>query len=256
VTPGRRRGLAQLAGPSGGIALGLLAAAEPSRRAEACAALAPHLSAVALDVRTAAAACADGSLPGECGLAVDLAEPGPADHPRLDPAASAAFARRLGASAGYLRIALRAEAPDEARRTLRVARAAVALCHAEDLPLVLHLQTGPVRGESRISFATHAMRHAREAAALLEPVAADLLVVPLSAGDGLGRPWACALSASGADELVEEVVCARALGAVGFATGSEVLAQVTDATTLAEPSVPLAETLRRIAAPRVAAFAA
>ena len=117
---------------------------------------------------------------------------------------------------------------------------------------MLHLQTGPVRGESRISFGNRAMRHAREAAAMLDAVAADLLVLPLSAGDGLRRPWACALGGSDADELIEEVVCARALGATGFGSGMALLGEVADTATLADHSAPLAETLRRIAATPVA----
>ncbi len=200
MTPGRRRGLAQLAGPRGAVALGLLGEVDPDVRPPLCRALGPHLTGVVLDPAAAAASVLDGSLPGRCGLAVDVGAPGPDGSTRLDTGSTPASARRLGASAAYLRLTLSPALAVGARRTGSLA---AALCRDEDLPLVLRIDLDPA--ESAV-----------EAARLVDELGADLVAAPPLLGQALATPWVAVLPADPADHLATAVQ-ARAAGAEGIA---------------------------------------
>jgi tagatose-1,6-bisphosphate aldolase len=257
TSPGRRRGLAQLATPRGAVALALLTEAEPATRSRLCAALAPHVSAVCLDPAGAAAAAADGSLPGRTGLAIDLGEPARRGAPaRFAAGFSPASARRVGASAGYLRLPLRADREQLAERAVAVARRAAALCHDEELPLVLQVEVDPLPGESVAAFWERYDELSAAALARLAAVAADLLVLPLAAGRGATRPWICGLQADDPRALHAEVAQARDAGAVGVALGASLWGGVVDVDALLDATAPLAASLRELLEERPAAAAA
>jgi hypothetical protein len=252
VSAGRSRGLAQLAGARGAIALGALAGVEPSLRPLLCATLAPHLTAVALDGGTAAAASLAGALPGRCGLAVDVAEPpssGEGTH--LDAATAPAAARRLAASAGYLRLPLRPDDAAATGRQVRVAAVAAELCHAEELPLVLHVAVEPLAAADAVDGRRDEL--AAAAARAVIPVGADLVVAPLACGARLRRPWVCDLSALSAEDLEVELARACALGARGFALEHLLGGPGIDEHVLLGAAVPLVSALRAVAEECVAA---
>jgi hypothetical protein len=200
VTPGRRRGLAQLAGARGAVALGLLAEVDPDARPLLCRTLGLHLTGMVLAHDGATASVLDGSLPGRCGLAVDVGLPGPGGSTRLDSGSTPAAARRLGASAAYLRLTL---APTLATGARRTGSLAAALCHDEDLPLVLHIGLDPA--ESAV-----------EAARLVDELGADLVVAPPALGQALTSPWVAVLPRDPADHLTAAAE-ACAAGADGIA---------------------------------------
>jgi hypothetical protein len=200
VTPGRRRGLSQLAGPRGAIALGLLGDVDPDARALLCRTLGLHLTGVVLDADGAAASALDGTLPGRCGLAVDVGMPGPAGSTRLASGATPASARRLGASAAYLRLTLSPALAAGARRTGALA---AALCRDEDLPLVMCVDLDPA--ESAV-----------EAARLVDELGADLVAGPAALGQALTTTWVAVLPADPADHLAAAAE-ACAAGGVGIA---------------------------------------
>ncbi len=140
ASAGRRRGLAQLAGPRGVVALGLLGGAPPTVRRAALDALGPHLTGVCLAPADAADAAAGGRLPGRTGLAADLTEaPREPLAVRLDTSFSPGAARRIGASAALLRVPIRPDIPAQAERAVRIAALAALACHEEGLPLVLRI---------------------------------------------------------------------------------------------------------------------
>jgi tagatose-1,6-bisphosphate aldolase len=218
VTPGRARGLAQLAGARGAVALGLLHEVEPQDRLLVCRAVAPHLTGVVLDHETAARAAVDGSLPGRCGLAVDLAEAAPPGLPtRLAAGCSPATARRLGASAAFLRIQLRTDLDASAERELRVAGLAARLCQAEELPLVLQLRVPRVPGDGAGFFDDAREPLTREAVTRIARIEADLLVLPACAPPPGSGPWVCLLEGEGPDAQQDELEHACGRGARGFA---------------------------------------
>lgn len=249
---GLRRGLDQLATPRGAVALALLRGLDRERRGPLCEALAPHLSGVVLDPASAAAAIDAGQLPGRCGLAVDLGDAG--HEPRLAPGCSPATIRRLGASAGYLRLRLRPEGAALHARAQRVARLAATLCHAEGLPLVLHATLAGPRGEPVArsvdeELATSVMR-------ALVVVPADLLIAPLAIGRSLQRPWIVELEAArgeGAGTVLTEALRA---GARGFAAGRGLDEGPADRGWLLEVAAPRAAALREIVEERLVSSAA
>jgi DeoC/LacD family aldolase len=240
---GRRRGLAQLAGPRGVVALGLLGAAPAAVRRVALDALGPHLTGVCLSPADAMAAAACGRLPGRTGLAADLTEtPSEPLAVRLDNAYSPGALRRMGASAALLRVPLRPDIPGQAERAVRIASLARLACHEEGLPLVLRIviPRGPGEAmEDRIALAPEAARLAHEANA-------DLLVLPLAAATGAQGAWICELASERPDELAAELTMAADLGACGFALGRP-LYEDGDAAWLLDAAVPLAAGLRALA---------
>lgn len=249
---GRRRGIAQLAGPRGVIALGLLGRAPAHVRQGALGALAPHLTAVCLAPGDAADAAAGGRLPGRTGLAADLTEP--SREPlavRLDTAWSPGAVRAIGASAALLRVPLRPDLPEQAERAVRVAALATLACHEEGLPIVLHVSVPRVPGEA----SGRAAELAAQAAVLAHDACADLLVLPLAAADGAHGPWICELTHERPDELAQELALAAELGACGFALGRP-LYEDGDETWLLDAAVPLATGLRALAEERATRSAA
>lgn len=240
---GRRRGLAQIAGPRGVVALGLLGGAPSAVRRVALDALGPHLTGVCLPPADAADAAAGGRLPGRTGLAADLTEA--ASEPlavRLDNAFSPGKARRIGASAALLRVPLRPDIPAQAERAVRIAALAALACHEEGLPLVLRLAIPRAPGETmddRIALAPDAARLAHDACA-------DLLVLPLAAALGARGPWVCELAGERSEDLERELTLAADLGACGFALGRP-LYEDGDAAWLLDAAVPLAAGLRALA---------
>jgi tagatose-1,6-bisphosphate aldolase len=245
VTPGRARGLAQLAGARGAVALGLLHEVEPQDRLLVCRAVAPHLTAVVLDHESAARAVVDGSLPGRCGLAIDLAEAAPPGLPtRLAAGCSPAGARRLGASAAFLRIQLRTDIEASAERELRVAALAARLCAAEDLPLVLQLRVPRLPDDGAGFFEDARDPLTSEAVARVARVGADLLVLPASAPPPLWGPWVCLLEADGPDEQEDELEDACGRGGRGFAASLAPPGGPLDEATLLDRAAPLAAALR------------
>jgi hypothetical protein len=240
---GRRRGLAQLAGPRGVVALGLFGAAPTAVRRVALDALASHLTGVCLSPADAADAAAGGRLPGRTGLAADLTEAsGEPLAVRLDNAFSPGAARRMGASAALLRVPLRPDIPAQAERAVRIAALAALACHEEGLPLVLRLAIPRAPGEAmdaRIRLAPAAARLAYEACA-------DLLLLPLAAATGARGAWICELAAERPDELAAELTMAADLGACGFALGRP-LYEDGDPAWLLDAAVPLAALLRALA---------
>jgi hypothetical protein len=240
---GRRRGLAQIAGPRGVVALGLLGAAPSSVRRVALDALGPHLTGVCLPPADAAAAAAGGRLPGRTGLAADLSEA--SSEPlavRLDNAFSPGAARRIGASAALLRVPLRPDVPAQSERAVRIAALAALACHEEGLPLVLRIVIPRAPGETmedRIALAPAAARLAHDACA-------DLLILPLAAALGALGPWVCELAAERPDDLERELTMAADLGACGFALGRP-LYEDGDQAWLLDAAVPLAAGLRGLA---------
>jgi hypothetical protein len=221
------------------IALGLLADVEAQHRRGCVAALAPHLGAVALDLPTAAACARAGELPGRCGLAVEIGEAGWTG--RLDASATPAAARHVGASAAYLRLAIH---PEGARRAARTVRTALALCAEEDLPLVVDVR--PVRAPGAW-FSARAADTSRAALDALGPLQADLLVLPIRAGEGSPAPWICGLASSEPPELARELEAAMALGARGFAVGAALIPPAVDEASLLEGAAPVAAGLRELA---------
>jgi tagatose-1,6-bisphosphate aldolase len=252
ATAGRRRGLAQIAGPRGVVALGLLGAAPSAVRRVALDALAPHLTGVCLPPADAAAAAAGGRLPGRTGLAADLTEA--AVEPlavRLDNAFSPGAARRIGASAAMLRVPLRPDVPAQAERAVRIAALAALACHEEGLPLVLRIVIPRSPGEAtddRIALAPAAARLAHDACA-------DLLILPLAAATGALGPWVCELAGERPDDLERELTMAADLGACGFALGRP-LYEDGDRAWLLDAAVPLAAGLRALAEECAAPLAA
>jgi len=242
MTAGRRRGLDQLATARGAVALGLLRTADPDQRGPLCAALAPHLSGVVLDAASASAAIDAGQLPGRCGLAIDLGDGGP--EPRLAPGWSPASVRRLGASAGYLRVALRPDRPALLARSLRLAQLAAELSHGEGLPLVLHGVVSRLPGESAGAFEASREELAAAASRELSTLDADLLVAPLAAGARLRRAWVVELGAAGPDEASDELERALRLGARGFAAGQLLSRGPADPAWQLDVAAPLAAALR------------
>jgi hypothetical protein len=240
---GRRRGLAQLAGPRGVVALGLLGGAPAAVRRVALDALGPHLTGVCLGPADAADAAAGGRLPGRTGLAADLTET--TTEPlavRLDNAFSPGAARRIGASAALLRVPLRPDIPAQAERAVRIAKLAALACHEEGLPLVLRIAIPRAPGETidaRIALAPEAARLAHEARA-------DLLVLPLAAALGVQGPWICELAQERVGDLERELTMAADLGACGFALGRP-LYEDGDPAWLLDAAVPLAAGLRSLA---------
>jgi hypothetical protein len=240
---GRRRGLAQLAGPRGVVALGLLGGAPLAVRRVALDALGPHLTGVCLSPADAADAAAGGRLPGRTGLAADLTET--TTEPlavRLDNAFSPGAARRIGASAALLRVPVRPDIPAQAERAIRIAALATLACHEEGLPLVLRIAIPRAPGETmeaRIALAPEAARLAHDACA-------DLLVLPLAAALGARGPWICELAQERPDDLATELTMAADLGACGFALGRP-LYEDGDAAWLLDAAVPLAAGLRSLA---------
>jgi tagatose-1,6-bisphosphate aldolase len=250
---GRRRGLAQLAGPRGMVALGLLGGAPLSVRQAALDALAPHLTGVCLAPGDAAVAAADGRLPGRTGLAADLTEP-PREPlaVRLDTAFSPGAIRRIGASAALLRVPIRPDIPAQAERALRIAALATLACHEEGLPLVLRVviprAPGEPTGMARAGLAAEAARLAHEAGA-------DLLVLPLAAAEGAQGTWVCELAQERPGDLSAELSMAAELGACGFALGRP-LYEDGDRAWLLDAAVPLAAGLRALAEERATPLAA
>lgn len=240
---GRRRGLAQLAGPRGVVALGLLGGAPAAVRRVALDALGPHLTGVCLAPADAAEAAAGGRLPGRTGLAADLTET--TTEPlsvRLDNAFSPGAARRIGASAALLRVPLRPDIPAQAERAVRIAALAALACHEEGLPLVLRIAIPRAPGETmdaRIALAPEAARLAHDACA-------DLLMLPLAAALGARGSWICELGQERPDDLARELTMAADLGACGFALGRP-LYEDGDAAWLLDAAVPLAAGLRSLA---------
>jgi hypothetical protein len=254
VNAGVRRSLDLLASPRGTYALGLLREADADERGRLCAGLAPHLTGVVMDAESASAAILAGSLPGRCGLAVDLTA-GDAGRPHLAAGCSPAAVRRLGASACYLRVPLRGDRPGDVRRSLRLARVASGLCHGEGVALVLHVSVPRLAGESA---AVHAERRSQQAAAAsreLADVDADLVVAPLACGARLRRRWICELDGETPDELEDSVVRACRTGARGFAIGAPLLGGVLDEAAMLDSAVPLATGLRELAEEAIAAVA-
>jgi hypothetical protein len=249
---GRRRGLAQLAGPRGVVALGLLGSAPPAVRRIALDTLAPHLTGVCLAPADAAAAAAGGRVPGRTGLAADLTES--TSEPlavRLDNAFSPGAIRRIGASAALLRVPLRPDIPAQAERAVRIAALAALACHEEGLPLVLRIAIPRGPGETaddRIALAPEAARLAFEAGA-------DLLIIPLAAAGGARGAWVCELARERPDELGAELAMAADLGACGFALGRP-LYEDGDVAWLLDAAVPLAASLRALAEERAVPLAA
>ncbi len=243
ASAGRRRGLAQLAGPRGVVALGLFGGAPLAVRRAALDALAPHLTGVCLAPSDAAEAAAGGKLPGRTGLAADLTEmPAEPLAVRLDTSFSPDAARRIGASAALLRVPIRPDIPDQAERAIRIAALARLACHEEGLPLVLRVVIPRAPGESmddRIALAPAAAREAADACA-------DLLVLPLAAALGARGPWICELAGERQDDLERELTMAADLGACGFALGRP-LYEDGDAAWLLDAAVPLAAGLRSLA---------
>jgi tagatose-1,6-bisphosphate aldolase len=240
---GRRRGLAQLAGPRGIVALGLLGNAPPHVRGTALDVLAPHLTAVCLTPGDGADAAAGGRLPGRTGLAVDLTDP--AREPlavRLDTAWSPGAVRRIGASAAFLRVPIRPDLPEQAERAVRIAALATLACHEEGLPLVLRVVIPRAPGESTVLTAELAPTAAR----LAVDACADLLVLPLAAAAGAHGSWICELAHDRQQELAYELSMAAELGACGFALGRP-LYEDGDETWLLDAAVPLATGLRALA---------
>jgi hypothetical protein len=243
ATAGRRRGLAQLAGPRGVVALGMLGAAPAAVRRVALDTLAPHLTGVCLAPADAATAAAGGRLPGRTGLAADLTEA--SSEPlavRLDNAYSPDAARRMGASAALLRVPLRPDIPAQAERAVRIAALAALACHEEGLPLVLRIVIPRAPGEAmdaRIALAPEAARLAHDACA-------DLLILPLAAALGAHGPWVCELAGERPDDLSRELAMAAERGACGFALGRP-LYEDGDAAWLLDAAVPLAAGLRALA---------
>ena len=240
---GRRRGLAQLAGPRGVVALGLLGAAPGAVRRAALETLAPHLTGVCLASADAAEAAAGGRLPGRTGLAADITEAsGEPLAVHLDNSFSPGAVRRMGASAALLRVPLRPDIPEQAERAVRIAALATLACHEEGLPLVLRISIPRAPGESmeaRVALAPAAARLAHDACA-------DLLVLPLAAALGAHGAWVCELAGERSDELERELTMAADLGACGFALGRP-LYEDGDATWLLDAAVPLAAGLRALA---------
>jgi tagatose-1,6-bisphosphate aldolase len=245
VIPGLARGLAQLAGARGAVALGLLGEVEPQERLLVCRAVAPHLTAVVLDAETAARAVVDGSLPGRCGLAVELGEPAPPGTPtRLTAGCSPASVRRLGASAAFLRIQLRTDVAESAERELRVASLAARLCHAEDLPLVLQVRVPRLRGDSAGFYEDARRPLTDEAVARIAPIGADLLVLPVTASPPRFGGWVCLLEAREPEEQELELDDACFRGARGFAASLAPPGGPLDEATLLDRAAPLAAALR------------
>jgi tagatose-1,6-bisphosphate aldolase len=244
---GRRRGLDQLATPRGAFALALLRGLDRERRGPLCEALAPHLSGVVLDVASAAAAIDAGQLPGRCGLAIDLGDPGP--EPRLAPGCSPATIRRLGASAGYLRLRLRPEGAALHARAQRVARLAATLCHAEGLPLVLHATlAGAAAPDAHEELTASVMR-------ALVVVPADLMIVPLAIGTSLQRPWIVELEAARGEGASTVLTEALQGGAQGFAAGRGLDEGPADRGWLLDVAAPRAAALREIVEERLVSAA-
>lgn len=240
---GRRRGLAQLAGPRGVVALGLLGGAPLAVRRAALDALAPHLTGVCLAPLDAAEAAAGGRLPGRTGLAADLTEtPVEPLAVRLDTSFSPDAARRIGASAALLRVPIRPDIPEQAARAVRIAALATLACHEEGLPLVLRIVVPRAPGESmdaRVALAP-------EAALLAHDARADLLILPLAAAMGATGSWICELAREHTEDLERELIMATDLGACGFALGRP-LYEDGDAAWLLDAAVPLAAGLRSLA---------
>ncbi|HEY1478733.1 MAG TPA: hypothetical protein VGF46_01815 [Gaiellales bacterium] len=249
---GRRRGLAQLAGPRGIVALGLLGGAPPNVRRSALDVLAPHLTGVCLAPADAADAAAGGLLPGRTGLAADLTEP-PREPlaVRLDTAYSPGAIRRIGASAAFLRVPIRPDLPEQAERAVRIAALATLACHEEGLPLVLRVVVPRAPGEPVGLTADLAAMAAR----LAVDACADLLVLPLAGAEGAIGAWICELAQERPADLAHELSLAAELGACGFALGRP-LYEDGDEAWLLDAAVPLATSLRALAeecAPRLAA---
>jgi hypothetical protein len=252
ASAGRRRGLAQLAGPRGVVALGLLGPAADAVRTTALDALAPHLTGVCLAPADAAAAAAEGQLPGRTGLAADLSEQLPEPLAvRLDTAWSPGAVRRIGASAAFLRVPIRPDLPVQAERAVRIAALATLACHEEGLPLVLRIVVPRAPGEPL----ARADELAATAARLAHDACADLLLLPLAGAPGAHGPWVCELSRERPEELERELVLAAELGAAGFALGPA-LYGTGDRAWLLDTAVPLAASLRALAEERVTAIAA
>jgi hypothetical protein len=249
---GRRRGLAQLAGPRGMVALGLLGGAPLSVRQAALDALAPHLTGVCLAPADATVAAAGGRLPGRTGLAADLTEP-PREPlaVRLDNAFSPGAVRRIGASAALLRVPIRPDLPAQAERAVRIAALATMACHEEGLPLVLRVVVPRAPGERAMALADLAA----EAARLAHDACADLLVLPLAAAAGARGTWVCELAQERPDDLAYELSMAAELGACGFALGRP-LYEDGDRAWLLDAAVPLAAGLRALAEERATPLAA
>lgn len=249
---GRRRGLAQLAGPRGVVALGLLAAAPAAVRRIALDTLAPHLTGICLTPADAADAAASGRVPGRTGLAADLSEL--TNEPlavRLDNAFSPGAIRRIGASAAMLRVPLRPDLHGQAERAVRIAALAALACHEEGLPLVLRIAIPRAPGET----ADDRIAIAPEAARLAVDAGADLLILPLAAATGARGAWVCELSSERPAELAAELAMAADLGACGFALGRP-LYEDGDPAWLLDAAVPLAAGLRALAEERVGSAAA
>jgi hypothetical protein len=243
ASAGRRRGLAQLAGPRGIVALGLLGGAPPHVRGAALDVLAPHLTAVCLAPGDAADAAAGGRLPGRTGLAADLTDP-PREPlaVRLDTAWSPGAVRRIGASSAFLRVPIRPDLPEQAERAVRIAALATLACHEEGLPLVLRVVVPRAPGEPVGLTAELAPAAAR----LAVDACADLLVLPLAAAPGAHGSWICELAHDHPKELAYELSMAAELGACGFALGRP-LYEDGDETWLLDAAVPLATGLRALA---------
>ncbi len=253
ASAGRRRGLAQLAGPRGVVALGLLGGAPPTVRRAALDALGPHLTGVCLAPADAAGAAAGGRLPGRTGLAADLTEaPREPLAVRLDTSFSPGAARRIGASAALLRVPIRPDMPAQAERAVRIAALAALACHEEGLPLVLRIVIprgpGEPPGNARAGLAAEAARLAGDACA-------DLLMLPLSGASGAHGAWVCELAGERPDELSYELSSAAEQGACGFALGRP-LYEDGDEAWLLDAAVPLAAGLRALAEERAAPIAA
>jgi hypothetical protein len=243
ASAGRRRGLAQLAGPRGVVALGLLGAAADDVRRTALDALAPHLTGVCLGPADAASAAADGHLPGRTGLAADLSEQLPEPLAvRLDTAWSPGALRRIGASAAFLRVPIRPDLPAQAERAVRVAALATLACHEEGVPLVLRIVVPRAPGEAT----AHTDQLAAAAARLAHDACADLLVLPIAAAGGVHGPWVCELARDRPEELERELVLAAECGACGFAVGPQ-LYGTAEGGWLLDTAVPLAAGLRALA---------
>jgi hypothetical protein len=252
ATAGRRRGLAQLAGPRGIVALGLLGSAPAHLRTTALHVLAPHLTGVCLAPGDAADAAAGDRLPGRTGLAADLTEqPREPLAVRLDTAWSPGAIRRIGASAAFLRVPIRPDLTEQAERAVRIAALATLACHEEGLPLVLRVVVPRAPGEPLGLTADLAPMAAR----LAVDACADLLVLPLAAADGAYGPWICELAQDRPDELAYELSMAAELGACGFALGRP-LYEDGDEAWLLDAAVPLATSLRALAEERATRLAA
>jgi hypothetical protein len=108
------------------------------------------------------------------------------------------------------------------------------------LPLVLQIAV-PRQLAEQAWATTDPVAAAARLAARVEP---DLLLVPLTAGALVQRPWACVLRSEGPAALEAEVDRACARGARGFAASLKPPGGPLDEVTLLERAAPLAAALR------------